>query len=145
MSAMVIIRETQLEDAPDITALVTQLGYPVAPEEMRDRLARLMARPDHVVFVAESSNCIVGLVGVYLVDALEFSGKYGRLTGMVVDENWRGRGIGRLLMDWIESWLIEQGARMLILTSGSQRSEAHQFYRHLGYAETGLRFAKLLG
>jgi hypothetical protein len=39
-------------------------------------------------------------------------------------------------------WLIER-ARMSI-ASGSHRKESHQFYRHLGYAETGLRFAKPL-
>lgn len=139
------IRGARLEDAPAIARLVTQLGYPVGAQEMGDRLERLLARTDHVLFVAESSAGIVGLVGAYLVEALEFSGRYGRLTGMVVDENWRGRGIGRLLMEWMESWLREQGIRTLILTSGSQRKESHQFYRHLGYAETGLRFAKQLG
>ena len=138
------VREARLEDAPAIAALVAQLGYPTPPAEMKARLAVLLARPDHVIFVADVSGSVVGLVGAYLVEALEFTGAYGRLTGMVVDEKWRGRGIGRLLMERIERWLREQGARMLILTSGNQRAEAHRFYRRLGYTETGLRFAKLL-
>lgn len=144
MSETICIREARLEDAPAVAALVTQLGYPATPADLEERLGRLLVRPDHVLFVAEDSSCLVGLVGAYLVEALEFTGRYGRLSGLVVDENRRGSGLGRLLMEQMESWLVEHGARLMILTSGKQRNKAHQFYRHLGYTETGLRFAKPL-
>jgi GNAT superfamily N-acetyltransferase len=76
--------------------------------------------------------------------ALEFDGPCGRLLGLVVDQPFRGRGIGRRLMEWTERWLKERGVAKLTLTSGHQRKEAHDFYRHLGYADTGLRFWKNL-
>jgi GNAT superfamily N-acetyltransferase len=53
-------------------------------------------------------------------------------------------GIGRRLMERIEAWLRDHGATRLTLTSGKQRTEAHRFYRRLGYEETGLRFVKRL-
>jgi histone acetyltransferase (RNA polymerase elongator complex component) len=30
------------------------------------------------------------------------------------------------------------------VTSGIQRADAHEFYRRIGYAQTGLRFGKAL-
>ena len=56
------VREARLEDAPAIAALVAQLGYPTPPAEMKARLAVLLARPDHVIFVADVSGSVVGLV-----------------------------------------------------------------------------------
>jgi GNAT superfamily N-acetyltransferase len=138
------IREARSSDSPAIARLMTQLGYPSSENEIGDRLAVLSRLPDHGIFVAEAESRVVGLVGAYLDRALEFSGAYGRLTGLVVDEPFRGRGFGKQLMNWIEGWLRDRGAARLTLTSGKQRAEAHRFYRQLGYEETGLRFAKRL-
>jgi GNAT superfamily N-acetyltransferase len=140
----ITIREATTADSPAIAHLVTQLGYPTAAQEMDERLKTLLSLPEYVVFVAEESDRIIGLIGAYLGRALEFNGTYGRLTGVVVDEPYRDSGVGTMLMERIEAWLKEKGARMVTLTSGKQRVEAHGFYRHLGYEETGLRFSKYL-
>jgi GNAT superfamily N-acetyltransferase len=138
------IREVKTTDAADLARLVSQLGYPSTEQDMAERLEALAGQPEYVLFVAEETGRIVGLVGAFLGYALEFSGPWGRLMGLVVDEPFRGRGIGRRLMVRIEGWLRDQGATRLTLTSGKQRTEAHRFYRHLGYEETGLRFVKRL-
>jgi GNAT superfamily N-acetyltransferase len=104
----------------------------------------MLPRADYVTFVAEAADVVVGLVGAYLGCALEFTEPYGRLTGLVVDEQWRGRGIGSLLLAKVEGWLSGKGASLVTLTSGKHRIESHVFYGKLGYEETGLRFAKRL-
>lgn len=139
-----VIRPAAASDAPAIGQLVTQLGYPTSAEAMRIRLGNLLARPDYVTLVAESSGRIVGVAAAYLSSALEFDGSAGRLSGLVVDPSCRGRGVGRSLVERIEAWARERGARKITLTSKHRRIEAHAFYRRLGYTETGLRFAKEL-
>jgi GNAT superfamily N-acetyltransferase len=139
-----LIRAARHADAPAVARLVTQLGYPVSSEEMGDRLKTLRSRRDYRLFVAEIAGTVVGLVGGYLAYALEFTPPYGRLIGLVVEEQWRGRGIGRRLMSRIEGWMQAQGAVQLLITSGKQRTRAHEFYKQLGYVETGLRFYKQL-
>jgi GNAT superfamily N-acetyltransferase len=139
-----LIREVTPADAPDLARLITQLGYPTSRDGIEKRMAVLARLPGHGIFVAERNGRIVGLVGAYLDYALEIDGAYGRLMGLVVDEAFRGRGIGARLMEWIEGWLRDRGATRLTLTSGKQRIDAHRFYRNLGYEETGLRFARPL-
>ena len=70
--------------------------------------------------------------------------KRRRITGLVVVARWRGRGIGRLLMNHMERWCKNRGAHSLILTSGNHRVDAHKFYAAIGYNATGLRFIKRL-
>jgi GNAT superfamily N-acetyltransferase len=139
-----IIREATPADSPAIAGLVTQLGYPSSEEEIRKRLAVFSGRPDYAVWVAESSGRVVGVVGVFLYYAVEFDGAHGRLLGLVVDGPFRGKGIGKRLMEQVEMWLRKRGVIRVTLTSGKQRIEAHGFYRRLGYEETCLRFGKQL-
>jgi GNAT superfamily N-acetyltransferase len=138
------VREAAVSDAAAIARLVTQLGYPSSTDDMTGRLHALGARPEYVTMVAEQSGTIVGLVGAYVAHGLELNGAYGKLTGLVVDDASRGCGIGRLLIESIEQWLLERDVTVVILTSGKHRTDAHQFYRRLGYEDTGLRFIKRL-
>ncbi len=111
---------------------------------MRQRLAALIDRPDYVTFVACDGETVVGLAGAFLHLAVEHDGQFARLTGLVVHENWRGRGIGARLMKRLEEWAQQQGAIAVMLTSGNHRHQAHDFYRHIGYQQTGVRFTKFL-
>ena len=139
-----IIREAETHDASAIASLITQLGYPVSTEEMAGRVKILFSMPQYMTFVAEAGGDVVGLVGAYMGYSLEFSGMYGRLTALVVDEKCRGQRIGKLLIDKIETWLAEQGALLVVLTSSSHRKGSHEFYRHNGYKDTGISFTKRL-
>jgi len=140
----ITIRPATKDDAPGIARLITQLGYPATQAEIESRLAPILAHPDYAMWVAEDSGRVIGLTGVFKHLALEYDGFYGRLLGLVVEEAYRGQGIGRRLLDQTEQWLQERGVNKLTLTSGKQRTEAHKFYRRLGYAETGFRFGKSL-
>ena len=141
---MVTIRDARLSDAGVIAALMTQLGYPSTPKEIDARLTRMLAHPDYTGVVAESGNEVVALVLVHLEHGLEYDAIYGRIMGLVVDERWRGRGLGKQLMRHTERWCKEQGASRIVLTSANRRIDSHKFYDAIGYERTGLRFAKWL-
>jgi GNAT superfamily N-acetyltransferase len=97
-----------------------------------------------MTYVAESAGEVVGVIGAGVGNYYEKNGSYGRLLALVVGERYRGRGVGASLVAEAELWLKGLGASTVIVNSGSQRGEAHRFYRRLGYSETGLRFVKAL-
>jgi GNAT superfamily N-acetyltransferase len=41
-----------------------------------------------------------------------------------------------------ETWVRSRGCNQLALTTHLRRTEAHEFYRRLGYEETGKRFVR---
>ncbi|HUX38845.1 MAG TPA: GNAT family N-acetyltransferase [Rectinemataceae bacterium] len=63
------------------------------------------------------------------------------LTGLVVDEGHRRRGLGELLMEAAERWTRAKGLGSLRLKTNVVRKEAHLFYERLGFAKVKQQFS----
>ena len=137
------LRGAVLADAHAIAGLMTQLGYPTPPAAMEPRLRRMLSLGHHAVVVAESAGEVVGVAGACVDHGVE-QDTYGRITALAVDEKWRRRGVGKLLVEHVERWCRDRGVDRVTLTSGDHRRESHEFYKALGYEATGLRFIKRL-
>jgi GNAT superfamily N-acetyltransferase len=136
MSAGITVRAAKVADARAIALLLEELGYPAEPEVVSERLLRLLARSDCLVAVAQSDDGeICGWIQAYSSEVLE-SGFRVEIAGLVTAKAWRRRGIGRLLVEWAESWAVGQGAQFVLVRSNVKRSESHAFYPALGYANT---------
>jgi len=72
------------------------------------------------------------------------------VEGLVVDEQYRGQGIGKKLMLFVEAFAEQFSPVIIDLTSGARRAAdgSHEFYKNLGYANEGpkakLYFRKML-
>ena len=52
----------------------------------------------------------------------------------------RGRGIGEAMVRFAIAKAVEAGARKVQLTSNLARTDAHRFYRRLGFAQSHAGF-----
>lgn len=133
---MTAIRPATLEDAPGITHLLHQLGYPETPEAVRDRVAQLGGRDDSAVLVAENDHGrIVGCVHV-LIDCRLAEGRRGEISSIVVDDHLRSRGTGAMLVQAAAAWLKSRGIGRLRVRCNAVRDRAHRFYDKLGFQQT---------
>ena len=98
----VFIRMAAAGDARPLAALMTELGYPTAEDEMATRLRRILARSDHLVAVAVCEGEVVGAVAATIGLHLEMNGRHGRVTALIVTAGHRGRGIGELAPEEIQ-------------------------------------------
>lgn len=128
-------------DAEAIAALLGELGYPAMAADVEARLARL-SPADYAVFVAVADERIAGLMGLHRLMGLHLSEPGCYVNALVVAAEWRGRGIGTLLVERAESWGRANGCGRITLTSADHRRDAHLFYEHNGFANTGRRFVK---
>ena len=140
----VTIRAATIEDSSTIDSLITQLGYPTTQGEMQQRLKALFIHPDYHTFVAESRSVVLGVIGVCINLAYEYTERYGRILVLAVDEQARGHGIGSALVAHAEDWFRNQRVDVGTVNSGQQRQDAHRFYERLGYQGTGVKFIKSL-
>jgi GNAT superfamily N-acetyltransferase len=139
------IRAMTRADLPAARALLDQLGYPLAIEEVARRFAAVVSAPGHAAMIAEAAGRVAGLVHVYARPALE-NPPEAIVEALVVDGARRRVGVGAALMAAAEAWALARGLRSLALSSNVARTGAHAFYHALGYrtAATSLILRKEL-
>ncbi len=129
------IRNAQLGDAPAISNLSAQLGYPLTAGQAGANLSQILDLPGHAVFVAElSPGEVVGWLHVFGGLLLE-TGGYAEIGGLVVAEDQRGQGVGAALVDSACRWARENGYQTLWVHSNTIRQRAHHFYLNLGFIQ----------
>ncbi|MEK6570684.1 MAG: GNAT family N-acetyltransferase [Bacteroidota bacterium] len=128
-----------------IAVLSEQLGYPASHEEMERRLKKIEHDTNHALFVAEAGGRVIGWIHVLICPIVIFDLEV-EVGGLVVDEEYRRSGAGRLLMERAEQWACEKGCRAVYLRSNIIRQDARPFYERIGYTviKTRLAFRKVL-
>jgi GNAT superfamily N-acetyltransferase len=139
------IRDARRGDARALAALVGQLGYPCSIEEVARRVERIGESEADRLVVAELKGEIVGLASLHTSLSIEYDQPAAKLSAIVVDERHRRRGIGEALVAEMEAEAYRRGCCLIFLTTAERRTDAHAFYRRIGFEETGRRFAKWLG
>ncbi|MGW4467871.1 GNAT family N-acetyltransferase [Micromonospora sp. NPDC004704] len=135
------------EDAAGVAVLLGQLGYPIDGAAVRERLTYWLGDEASVLLGADDDGELVGVAALHVCPILEGTGKFGRVVALVVDDRYRGQGVGRSLMAEIEKRAYAAGCILMEVTSGGHRESAHRFYAVLGYQdahERSKRFTKFL-
>jgi GNAT superfamily N-acetyltransferase len=139
-------RRGTVGDAPRIAALCQQLGYPASPHEIERRLSRIGGEKHDALYVAVAAGgSVLGWIHGYVCHLVEVE-PHVEIGGLVVDEDYRRTGIGRILVEEIEQWAAARGCSIMRLRSNAVRKDAHQFYVSLGYevVKSQLAFRKVL-
>jgi GNAT superfamily N-acetyltransferase len=131
----IFIRSINEQDAETVNALSIQLGYAMPIEQTLANIRSVVRTKGHNAFVAVHEGKIIGWIGV--AEALQIeSAPFCEIKGLIVDERYRGHGIGKLLIEKVKQWSRETGNKTLRLRTNMIRKEAHLFYQRLGFKET---------
>lgn len=142
---MIEVRPCTPEDAPAVSALLGELGYEISSEAAAERVQRLNETASDPTFMADEKGRPLGLIALHRCHMIQYPTPVARITALVVHQQARRRGIGRLPIDHALGWAEQSGCEFVELTSAINRSEAHAFYRDLGFEPNSLRFRKSLG
>ena len=112
--------------------LLSQLGYDLSLQEMKRRYDTIKQKHDHAIFVAEQDGQVVALLHLYERPAFDKPPEV-IVQALVVDQNCRGTGVGKKMMNIAERWALDRGFSSVALTSSVSRSDAHAFYNRIGY------------
>ena len=141
-----IIRLARLQDTERISNLCKQLGYSVDNKDIKDRLCSLKQDDLHIIYVASWTNdFVVGWIHAHKSEFIILSPQVV-IFGLIVDINYRRRGIARLLVQKVEEWALINNCQTVCLRSNITRKNAHNFYENMGYKNTkhSLEFSKKL-
>lgn len=118
------------------------------PTEFDQAVERLIAGEEATLLVAESDGRLVGLAEVYLNDPVEspfvVSRRTATLQSLLVIEDFRGTGLGRALVEAVEQWALQRGAKEMKAKTWEFPEGPLAFYEALGYATLSRELVKPL-
>lgn len=120
------------EDIPELVSLMESLGYDTNEVELQNVMEEIRQTRGEV-FVAVWSGKVVGCINAIL-DVRLAEGRTGEIASLVVSSSFRGKGVGRALLECAESWLTQRAGKIRI-RANDQRVDAHGFYKSSGYTE----------
>ncbi|MCS7017600.1 MAG: GNAT family N-acetyltransferase [Cytophagales bacterium] len=135
----VIIRKGTAADLPAAHRLIVELAiYEKAEHEVITTPEQMLQdgfgdRPAYGFYVAAltPTNQIVGMA-LYYTRYSTWKGRCLYLEDLIVTQDWRGKGIGKLLFDAIVRECLEQNMHMLTWQVLDWNTPAIEFYKRLG-------------
>ena len=144
------VREAKVEDAAEICGLASELAEtvgdsPSAEEAIRARLEELLDEPRARVLVAENEAGIVGGVSFWIKPDLAHGDTVVEVPMLVVAEDHRRAGVGKLLMEEVRNVASDNDASQIELVATRANVTAREFYRSLGFVETDVVSLEFVG
>src|SRR5215218_3760880 len=143
-------RDATTRDAARIHGLARELAEtvgdePPTEEAVRARLEELLDEPRARVLVAENEAGIVGGVSFWIKPDLAHGDTVVEVPMLVVAEDHRRTGVGKLLMEEVRSVASDNGASMIELVATTANVAAREFYRSLGFVEADVVALEFVG
>ncbi len=129
-----VIREIQLSDSEFIAGLSRQFGYSATIEEIQSRLTNILQNSDHCAYAAMYRDQCVGWIHAFYSIRLE-SGYFVEIAGLIIDEQYRRKGIGKKLIESVHNWAAARRCGRLRVRCNVKRNDAHEFYKGIGFIE----------
>ena len=145
MKSPPLLRAATPDDAVAVAALLGELGYPVDPNAVPDRLSAIRAEGGAAMLAVDGEGTAVALMCLARHRVLHADGSVAYITALVVTAAVRGKGVGRALVAAAFRWARENGCVRISVTSAEHRADAHAFYPSCGMPYTGRRFAAPVG
>jgi ribosomal protein S18 acetylase RimI-like enzyme len=119
---------------------------PETPRAYASFLGTQLANPEVVVLVAEQEGRVVGYAyaGLEGTDYMQLRGPAGAVYDIVVDPSWRGRGVGRALLERVIAELAARGAPRVVLSTAAQNEAAQRLFAHAGFRRTMIEMTREL-
>lgn len=139
---MEILELTTLEDMLGTYEVLTELYPSLSLEQYREEL-RFMVQHNYSQIAVLEQQVFVGVSGLWLGNKL-WCGKYLEIDNIVVSEKTRSKGVGKMMVDFIEKKARELGCNMVALDSYTTNFKAHKFFYNQGFTPKGFHFINLL-
>jgi len=140
---MINIRPARLADLESLVELLQMLfeleqDFEGNPSRQQQGLRMMLDNPNGCVMVAQGDGQVIGMCSGQLLISTAEGGPALLVEDVVVREPWRGRGVGRLLMEAISAWAKDKKVDRLQLLADRNNTAALEFYRCLGWQGTEL-------
>ena len=100
--------------------------------------------PNQLLAVADDDGTVAGCLQLTFLPGLSRAGMWrGQIESVRIADAWRGKGLGKLFLEWAIGQCRERGCGLVQATSDKSRTDAIRFYESLGFkaSHEGLKLA----
>mgnify|MGYP001025361417 CR=1 FL=1 len=141
---IILIREIESKDYISIDLIwrkVFDLGS-ITDESVVKTCEKIKNDDRYHIFVADMNGKVIGFVTIVESLAINLPNGYIKVNGLAVLPEFQCCGVGKMLMRRVEKLAVDRNVSLIEVASGFKRTNAHEFYEHLGYRKTSYRFSK---
>ena len=99
-----------------------------------------IANPNNLYLIAENENEGVGFISFHTQNLLHHCGRVGEIQEFFINENHRGKGIGKQLVEKILQYAEENKLKSIEVTTNKRRVENVMIYENLGFTLSHNKF-----
>ena len=114
--------------------LYAQSSDPFDSARARKSTATLLSEPEFGgIWTIRMNGELAGYLVFVMGYSLEFGGRFGLLDELYIEETWRGKGIGKVALEFAGQQCQERGWGALRLEVGQHNQRAMTLYSHAGF------------
>ena len=99
---------------------------------------------NYFYYVAVNDDKIIGFISCHTQYLLHHCSKVAEIQELFVNETYRGKGIGRLLINQLEKELKKSDCLLIEVTAQNKRLQTHLIYENIGFTCSHKKFTKSL-
>ena len=120
-----------------------QFLYPKLTIEKYESYLREMIPHNYTQITVFDDDKCIGITGCWFGIKL-WSGKYVEIDNFIVHPDYRSKGIGKMLTDYVNQKALDLGWTNIVLDAYTHNFKAHKFFYNQGYGAKGFHFVKIL-
>ena len=137
------IRRAELKDVDELILLLKQLfsleaDFEFDAEKQQKGLVLLLDSKEAVILVAEADEKVIGMCTMQILISTVEGARVGLIEDMVVDERYRGKGVGAILLKTMEIEAVSLGLSRIQLLADLENKPALEFYQKNNWQKTQL-------
>lgn len=122
------------QDVDAVAELLLQLGYLNEKADIAVKISRLSSSDKDLLCGSYDGDRLAGIIHASVMSRLT-SPDFIEIVSLVIDKEYRRRGLGRGLVSAVIKWAEGRGIGNVRVRCNKIRLESHEFYRSIGFTE----------
>jgi GNAT superfamily N-acetyltransferase len=120
--------------------LLMQLNQKESKETLKERLLEMSTQNYECVGVYDGDK-LIGIAGLRF-QTRHYSGRSIEPDHVIIHEDYRNKGLGKQLFDWIDNYAKSKNCTAVELNSYVANTASHKFYYNEDFVIMGFHFVK---
>ena len=141
MGSKVEIRKIEKQDLDFVYKSICELENEILDLDVFERIFNEnISNPRNVYLIAENESEGLGFISFHTQNLLHHCGLVGEIQEFFIHQKYRGKGVGRLLINEIKNFAEQHNLKSIEVTTNKKRVENVAIYENLGFTLSHNKF-----